>query len=250
MSSLESPRALLVLGVALLLGSPLVAMIPELAPTDNCPPFTTVTSITTFTTTTRMPTTSELTPVLISFSTTQTTNSCLSFPNVTYPFLSVGFSVGVIGSVLAILGYVRLQRVAGRPWTTFGPLTGIALVLVLTGLFAMGFVMRGSGWVIALYGVEGLYLFALGVATGLYAIFNLYANWRSAVMLSTGIVTAGFSLFTLYATYTDFLPRCFVEVGCNPALARSTAFDLVWLGLLLTFATFIVGYGTASFRKR
>jgi hypothetical protein len=106
------------------------------------------------------------------------------------------------------------------------------------------------GWVIALYRVEGLYLFALGVATGLYAIFNLYANWRSAVMLSAGIVTAGFSLFSLFAAYTDFLPRCFVEVGCNPALARSTAFDLVWLGLLLAFATFIAGYGTASFRKR
>jgi hypothetical protein len=249
MSSLESPRTLLVLGVALLLGSPLVAMMPEFTPPDNCPPFATVTSITAFSTTTRMSTTSELTSVLISFSTAQT-NSCLSFPNVTYPFVSVGFSLGVIGSVLAMLGYVRLQRVAGRPWRTFWPLTGIAVVLVLAGLFAMGFVIRGNGWVIALYGMEGLYLFALGVSTGLYAIFNLYANWRSSVMLSTGIVTAGFSLFSLFAAYTDFLPRSFVEVGCNPALARSTAFDLVWLGLLLAFATFIVGYGTASFRKR
>jgi len=204
MSTLESPRTLLVLGIALLLGSPLVAMIPEFAPPDNCPPFTTVTSITTFSTTMRMPQTSALTTVLISFSTAQT-NSCLSFPNITYPFVSVGFSLGVIGLVLAILGYVRLQRVAGRPWTTFWPLTGIALVLVLAGLFAMGFVIRGSGWVIVLYGAEGLYLFALGVATGLYAIFKLYANWRSSVMLSAGIVIAGFSLFTLYATYTDFL---------------------------------------------
>jgi len=230
MSFLKSPRTLLVLGVALLLGSPLVAMMPEFAPPDNCPPFTTVSSTTS---------------VLISSSAAQTTNSCLSFPNVTYPFVSAGFSLGVIGLVLAVLGYARVQRVAGRPWKTFGPLTGIALVLVLAGLFAMGFVIRGSGWVIVLYGAEGLYLFVLGVATGLYAIFNLYANWRSAVMLSAGIVIAGFSLLTLFATYTDFLSRCFVEVGCNPALARSTAFDLLKLGLLLALAAFIVGSGIA-----
>ena len=229
-----------------MLGSPLVAMMPEFAPPDNCSPFTTVTTITTFSTTLRMPTNS----VLISFSTAKITNSCLSFPNVTYPFVSVGFSLGVIGSVLSILGYVRLQRVAGRAWKTYWPLTGIALVLVLVGLFAMGFVIRGSGWVIALYGGEGLYLFALGVGTGLYAVFNLYANWRNAATLSAGMVIAGFSLFTLYGIYSDFLPRCFVEVGCNPNLARTTALDLVWLGLLLAFATFLVGYGTAKFRKK
>jgi hypothetical protein len=248
MSFLKSPRTLLLFGVALLFGSPLVAMMPEFTPPDNCPPFATLTTVTTFSTT-RMPTTSELTSVLISFSTVQT-NSCLSFPNVTYPFLSVGFTLGVIGLVLAIFGYMRLQRIAGRPWKTSCPLTGIALVLVVAGLFAMGFVLRGSGWAVVLYGLQGLYLFTLGFAIGLYAIFNLYANWRSAVMLSAGIVTAGFSLFSLFAIYTDFLPRCFVEVGCNPALARSTAFDLLELGLLLAFATFIVGFGTASFRKQ
>ena len=65
-----------------------------------------------------------------------------------------------------------------------------------------------SSLVIVPYGAEPLYLFVLGVATGPCAIFNLDANWRSAVMLSAGTVIAGFSLFTLFATYTDLLSRC------------------------------------------
>jgi hypothetical protein len=248
MTFLKSPRTLLTLGVALLLGSPLVAMMPEFTPPDHCPPSGTITSATTFGIT-RVTTTSALTSVQISVS-TALTNSCLSFPNIAYPFVSAGFSLGVIGLALAISGYLRLQRVADRAWKTFGPLICIALVFVLVGIFAMGFLIRGSGWAIGLYGFEGLYLFCLGIAIGLYAVFNLYANWRSAAMLSAGMVIAGFSLFTIFGIYSDFLPRCFVEVGCNPDLARSIALDLIWLGLLLAFSTFLVGYGIASIRKR
>lgn len=204
---------MLVLGVALLLGSPLIAMMPEFRPPDGCPP-------------------------------------CMDFPNITYPFIPVGVSLGAIGLILAILAFRRLQRIAPKPLKTFGPLTCIALLLVLAGLIAMGFVVRGSGWVIALYSTEGGYLFALGVGIGLYAIFGIWANWRSAIMLSAGIIVAGFSLLFLYGTYTDFLPRCFAEVGCNPLLARSTVFGVIMLGLLLALATFVMGLGIASFRKK
>ena len=48
----------------------------------------------------------------------------------------------------------------------------------------------------------------------------------------------------------EFDTRCNVEVGCNALLARSTVFDVVVWGLLLAFATFLMGYGIASFRKR
>jgi hypothetical protein len=124
------------------------------------------------------------------------------------------------------------------------------MVLILGGLLLMGFLIRGNGWVIGLYGLQGLYLFALGAAVGLCTIFGAFANWRSAIMLSVGIVVAGYSLFSLYAIYTDFLPRCFVEVGCNPDLARSTVFGVIVLGFLFALATFILGLGIASFRKR
>jgi len=188
-------------------------MMPEFRPPDGCPP-------------------------------------CPDFPNVAYPFVSVGISLGVVGLILTILGYVRLQRIAHNPLKTFWPLTCIALLLVLAGLFGIGFDIRGSGWVIALYSMEGAYLFSLGVAIGLYAVFSIWTNWRSAIMLSAGIVLAGFSLLSLYATYTDFLPRCFAEVGCNALLARSTVSGVVMLGLLLAFATFLIGFTVASFGKR
>lgn len=213
MDSSKPPWVLLVLGVALLLGGPLIAMMPEFRPPDGCPP-------------------------------------CMDFPNITYSFIPVGLSFGAIGLILAILAFSRLQRIAPKPLKTFGPLACIALLLVLAGLFAMSFVVRGSGWVIALYSMEGAYLFALGVGIGLYAIFNIWANWRSAIMLSAGITVAGFSFLILYGTYTDFLPRCFVEVGCNPLLTRSTVFGVITLGLLLALATFVMGLGIGSFRKK
>jgi len=213
MNSSKPPWVLLVLGVTLLLGSPLIAMMPEFRPPDGCPP-------------------------------------CMHFPNVSYLFISVGIVFGSIGLFLAILGYLRLQRVAHKPLKTFGPVTCVALILVLSGLLALGFYVRGSGWVIALYSMEGSYLFALGIAIGLYAIFNIWTNWRSAIMLSVGIVFAGFFLLILYGAYTDFLPRCFAEVGCNPELARSTVFWVMMFGLLLAFASFVMGCGVASFTKK
>mgnify|MGYP007042357830 CR=1 FL=1 len=210
---LKSPLVTLVLGVALLLGSPLIAMTPQFTLPDGCPP-------------------------------------CIDFPEVTYPFIPVGVGLGVMGLILAILGYVRLQRVAHKPLKIFGPLTCIALLLVLAGLFAIGFDVRGSGWVIALYSALGVYLLALGIGIGLYAIFSIWANWKSAIMLSVGTVLAVFSLVSLNAAYSDFLPRCFAEVGCNPLLARSTVVGVVMFGLLLAIATFLMGYGIASFKKR
>lgn len=208
----KSSWLLLLVGVALLLGSPLIAMMPEFTPPDHCPP-------------------------------------CINFPNVTYPLIPVGVSVGVIGLALAIMGNVRPRRVRQGPVRTW-PLGFIALGLVLGGFFLLGYTIRGAGWVIALYSSQGGYLFALGVGIGLYAVFGIWANWRSAIMLSAGIIIAGFTLLLLYGTYTDFLPRCFAEVGCDPLLARSTVFGVIMLGLLLALATFVMGLGIGSFRKK
>jgi hypothetical protein len=160
----------------------------------------------------------------------------------------VGVGVGVIGSILAILGYIRLQRATHRPVTTW-PLGCIGLVLVLVGFFVVGYTVRGSGWVIVLYEAQGVYLFVLGIAVVLYAILGIWATRRSAIMLSVGIILAGFSFLSSWFGYTDFEPRC-DEVGCNYLLARSTVFWVMMLGLLLAFATFLIGYGIASFRKR
>jgi hypothetical protein len=174
----------------------------------------------------------------------------MDFPNITYPLIPVGVSLGAIGLILAILAFRRLQRIAPKPLKIFRPLICTAVLLVPAGLFLMGFVVRGSGWVIALYSTEGSYLFALGVGIGLYAIFGTWADWRSAIMLSAGIIVAGFTLLLLYGTYIDFLPRCFAEVGCDPILARSTVFGVLMLGLLLALATFVMGLGIGSFRKK
>jgi len=208
----KPPWPLLLLGVTLLLGSPLIVMMPEFTPPDHCPP-------------------------------------CMNFPDVTYPFISIGVGVGVIGLILAILGYIRLQRVTRRPVTTW-PLGCIGLVLVLAGFFLMGYYVRGSGWIIGLYELQGVYFFALGIAVVLYAILSIWATQRSAIMLSVGIILAGFSLLLSWIGYTELEMRCDVETGCNALLARSTASYFVMLGLLLAFATFLVGYGLASFRKR
>lgn len=213
MTSSKPPWVLLVLGVTLLLGSPLIAMMPEFRRPDGCPP-------------------------------------CMGFPNVTYPFISVGVVFGAIGLIFAVLGYVRSQRVPHKPLETYRPLTSVALMLVLAGLFAIGFDVRGSGWVIALYSMEGAYLLGLGIAIGLYTILSIWTSWRSAIMLSVSIVFAGLFLLALYGAYTDFLPRCFAEVGCNSELARSTVFWVMMFGLLLASATFVMGYGVASFRRR
>jgi len=103
--------------------------------------------------------------------------------------------------------------------------------------------------VIVLYEAQGVYLFVLGIAVVLYAILGIWATRRSAIMLSVGIILAGFSFLSSWFGYTDFEPRC-DEVGCNYLLARSTVFWVMMLGLLLAFATFLIGYGIASFRKR
>jgi len=114
----------------------------------------------------------------------------------------------------------------------------------------MNYSVRGSGWVIVLYEAQGVYLFALGIAVVLYAILGIWATRRSAIMLSVGIILAGFSLLLSWIGYTELEMRCDVETGCDALLARSTVFWFVMLGLLLAFATFLMGYGIASFRKR
>ncbi len=251
MNPLKSPRAFLFLGITLLLVSPLIAMTPKFTPPNHCPALETVISSTTVNATMSTSITPSLTPILISSSATQTAiNPCVNFPNVTYPLIPDAVSLGGIGLILVIVGYIKSRRAAPKPLTTFAPLISIACVLFLAGLFLMGFIIRGNGWAIGLYGLQGNYLFALGVAVALFTIFRVRSNWRSAIILSVGIVLSGYSFFSLYATYTDFLPRCFVEVGCSPVLARSTVFGVIMLGLLLALATFLMGYGIASFRKR
>jgi hypothetical protein len=135
----------------------------------------------------------------------------MGFPSITHPFVPVGASVGAIGLILAILGYVRLHRIEAKTVRVFWPLICIAFILVLAGLLAMSFVVRGSGWVIALYSMEGAYLFALGIAIGLFAIFDIWTNWINAITLSASVIVASFSLLLLYTTYTDFLPSAWLR---------------------------------------
>jgi hypothetical protein len=208
---LSKRPGLLLLGVTFLLVSPLIVMIPEFTPPDQCPP-------------------------------------CMNFPDVSYRFIPIGVGVGVIGFILAILGYLRPRRVTHRPVATW-LLAFIGLILILAGFFLMGYVVRGSGWVIVLYEAQGVYLFALGIAVILYAILSIWATRRSAIMLSVGIILAGFSLLEFAIEKSELELRCNTEVGCNPLLAQSTVSGVVMLGLLLAFATFIMGFGVASFRS-
>jgi hypothetical protein len=210
--SSKPQRPLLVLGVALIVGSPLIVMIPEFTPPDHCPP-------------------------------------CMNFPSVSYPFIPVGVGVGVIGLILAIFGYLRLRRVTHRLVTTW-PLGFIALVLILAGYFLMGYTVRGSGWAITLYSAQGVYLLALGFAVALYALIGIFATQRSSIMLSVGMILASLSLLEFAAEPSELGTRCNVEAGCNALLAQSTVVGFIMWGLVLAFAAFLMGCGIASFRRR
>ena len=221
-----------------------MVMTPNFTPPSG---ITTITSWTTFMTGTTANASTVSEAVNATNSSSVISTAAISFPSVAYPFIWVGVSMGTIGLLSAVLGYREL-RVTRGPMMCW-KLGCVGLVLILLGYFLMGYTLRGSGWVIALYFPQGLYLFAIGIGIGLYTIFAISGTQRSAIMLSVGVVLAGFLLLMLYGAYTDFLPRCFADVGCNSELARNTVFWVMVLGLLLALATFIMGYGAASFRK-
>jgi hypothetical protein len=113
----------------------------------------------------------------------------------------------------------------------------------------MGYIVQGTGWSIGLYEPQGLYLFALGIGIGLYTLFDTVATQRSAIMLTVGIMLASLSLFEFSTVPSEFVPRCNVETGCNPLYAQATVYGIMQWALVLAFASFIMGYGIASFRK-
>lgn len=195
------------LGLTILLVSPLIALAPDFTPPGSCP--------------------------------------CQNFPTVTYPFVWVGVGLGFIGLILGILGYQKLRRVAHEPVRTW-LLAYIAVAFVVAGIFLMNYFASGSGWSIALYEPQGIYLFVLGVSVGLCTILRIWVPLRSAIMLSVGIILAGFSLFDFVIAKSELELRCNLEVGCNAILAQSTASYLEVMGLILALAGFLIGVGITS----
>lgn len=167
--------------------------------------------------------------------------------NLVYPLTNVGVGIGIIGLISVIVGYRKLQRVTRSPLPAL-MLGSVGLILILAGYSLMGYVVRGSGWVIVLYGEQGLYLFVLGIGMVIYVVLHVFVRSISAVLLSVGFILAGYPILEFLVIPSDFDQRCNVQTGCSAVLAHNTIIGFIMLGLLLAFATFLIGFGLAYSR--
>lgn len=180
---------------------------------------------------------------------------CPNGLDVRTPFVDLGIIVAMIGVVLVSGGVVFHAKPRGRNvekvrssqklgTTAIAAITGFIFLLVSGVLSSID--ISGPGYQIYLYGAQGFYLGVVAVGAPLFAGFSIATpSMLIALSLAAGVVLCGLSLFFISAQYSDFLPRCSTDVGCNATLARSVASDLLDFGCLLAVGSFLVGIGAS-----
>lgn len=188
---------------------------------------------------------------------------CPNGLDVITPFVDLGIIIAIVGVVLLSVGIVFHTKSIGEysaetgssqkaRTTAIAAISGLALLLISGILSAID--ISGPGYQIYLYSPQGFYLGVVAVGALLFAGFSLVTTRISIAMcLAVGLVLCGFSLFFMSAQYSDFLPRCSTDVGCNATLATRVASELLHFGYMLAVGTFLTGFGLSyllSHRKK
>lgn len=134
---------------------------------------------------------------------------------------------------------------------SFAMFLGIALILAGV-LIAVALVLTPSGTVTS-YPLWLVYPAAVIGGTGLALIARVKVvrgETVGAVLVTAGTILVGFTLFESIILKDEFEMRCFEEVGCSVALARSSVSDAFGLGILLAIGTLLLGCGLSLSKKR
>ena len=217
---MKASRAILPVGIAILLLAPLVALMPVFTPPpDGCP--------------------------------------CPQGLDVTTPFVGVAIVVGILGVLLIAYGGVKRllpgladARPPNNKATVATAVSGFTVLVA--GLILSEVDLTGPGWSIVLYSAQGFYLEALGVGILLFAgLVVASGSGVGSLFLSVGGILSGLSLLLISLSSSDFSLRCSPDVGCSPILAASTVSDMVEFGYALAVGAFLLGLGlSVSLRKR
>ena len=223
---MKLPEALLLAGLIGILFGPVISMMPIFTPPPNgCP--------------------------------------CPDGLNVRTPFVDPGIIVVIVGVVLISGGVLFHSKSRNRyvaktgssqkaRTTTIAAISGLILLLV-SGILS-NIDISGPGYQIYLYSAQGFYLGVVAIGALLFSGFSIATPKISiALSLAAGVVLCGLALFFTSAQYSDFLPRCSTDVGCNATLARNVASDLLDFGYMLAAGSFLAGFGSSyllSHRKK
>jgi hypothetical protein len=95
------------------------------------------------------------------------------------------------------------------------------------------------------YGPPIYYGAVIGIAGLAIIVFwkKMNGEGLGALLVLGGAILSGFALFETVILNNEFSLRCFEDVGCSVAYARSSMFDAHVLGFLLAIGTFLLGYG-------
>ncbi|MCL4519363.1 MAG: hypothetical protein M1587_09215 [Thaumarchaeota archaeon] len=171
------------------------------------------------------------------------------------PFVDSGIIVAIVGVVLISGGllfhaksrdrYVAKTGSSQKARTTTAAAVSGLILLLVSGILS-NIDISGPGYQIYLYSAQGFYLGIVAVGALLFSGFSIATPKMSiALSLAAGVVLCGLALFLISAQYSDFLPRCSTDVGCNATLARNLASDLLDFGYMLAVGSFLAGFGSS-----